>query len=282
MVQYLEAFKTFYLSKHSGRRLQWQPSLGLCVVKACFPQVSCEVGSDSFLSIPPWPMAFPLICDSISFPMTYGSIRFPHDLWFHFIPFPMTYGSIPFHSRVRRSCRCLCSRLWCCCSSTLQKDSLTLTSRRPLELVSQSVAIIVPRTQHDVACLCVYIQKRVHAIIASAYVLSTSAEDAELRRTLQSLALGKFTKVLLKNPKVWLATGSLLYMQYYAHCQVPVWTFTHTAFTSIHPPTLPPHPHIHTYTHIHFPLNTHTLPHPYIPHTHTPESGCGRQWWICL
>ena len=40
MVQYMEAFKTFYLSKHSGRRLQWQPSLGHCVLKASFPNVS--------------------------------------------------------------------------------------------------------------------------------------------------------------------------------------------------------------------------------------------------
>ena len=40
MVQYMEAFKTFYLSKHSGRRLQWQPSLGHCVLKASFPHVS--------------------------------------------------------------------------------------------------------------------------------------------------------------------------------------------------------------------------------------------------
>ena len=40
MCQYREAFKTFYLSKHSGRRLQWQPSLGHCVLKASFPHVS--------------------------------------------------------------------------------------------------------------------------------------------------------------------------------------------------------------------------------------------------
>ena len=40
MAQYLEAFKTFYLGKHNGRKLQWQPSLGYCVVKAAFPAVS--------------------------------------------------------------------------------------------------------------------------------------------------------------------------------------------------------------------------------------------------
>nr|CAG4640653.1 EOG090X01NX [Eulimnadia texana] len=37
MVKAQEVFKTFYLSKHSGRKLQWQPSLGHCVIKATFP-----------------------------------------------------------------------------------------------------------------------------------------------------------------------------------------------------------------------------------------------------
>ena len=40
MVGYLEDFKTFYLSKHSGRKLQWQPSLGHCVLRSSFPNVS--------------------------------------------------------------------------------------------------------------------------------------------------------------------------------------------------------------------------------------------------
>jgi len=40
MVVYLEEFKAFYLSKHSGRKLQWQPSLGHCVLKSSFPNVS--------------------------------------------------------------------------------------------------------------------------------------------------------------------------------------------------------------------------------------------------
>lgn len=30
------SFQKFYLGKHSGRKLQWQPSLGLCLVKARF------------------------------------------------------------------------------------------------------------------------------------------------------------------------------------------------------------------------------------------------------
>jgi hypothetical protein len=40
MVKYQDIFKTFYLSKHSGRKLQWQPTLGHCVLKANFPAVS--------------------------------------------------------------------------------------------------------------------------------------------------------------------------------------------------------------------------------------------------
>ncbi len=36
MSEYLECFKKFYLGKHSGRKLQWQPSLGNCVLKASF------------------------------------------------------------------------------------------------------------------------------------------------------------------------------------------------------------------------------------------------------
>lgn len=36
MVSLQSAFQTFYLSKHSGRKLQWQPNLGHCVVKAFF------------------------------------------------------------------------------------------------------------------------------------------------------------------------------------------------------------------------------------------------------
>lgn len=36
MVRYQEIFKKFYLVKHSGRKLQWQPTLGHCVLKADF------------------------------------------------------------------------------------------------------------------------------------------------------------------------------------------------------------------------------------------------------
>lgn len=39
MVQYQNIFSKFYLVKHSGRKLQWQPTLGHCVLKAGFLQV---------------------------------------------------------------------------------------------------------------------------------------------------------------------------------------------------------------------------------------------------
>lgn len=51
MVQYLEAFKLFYLSKHSGRKLQWQPSLGSCVLKACFTNGDKELQVSLFQAL---------------------------------------------------------------------------------------------------------------------------------------------------------------------------------------------------------------------------------------
>ncbi len=39
MVKFQDIFKRFYLGKHSGRKLQWQPTLGLCVLKSNFPLV---------------------------------------------------------------------------------------------------------------------------------------------------------------------------------------------------------------------------------------------------
>ena len=43
MGKYLEAFKTFYIGKHNGRKLQWQPSLGQCVLKATMPHGEKEL-----------------------------------------------------------------------------------------------------------------------------------------------------------------------------------------------------------------------------------------------
>lgn len=40
MVRLQEVFKTFYLGKHSGRKLQWQTTLGHAVLKAEFKEVS--------------------------------------------------------------------------------------------------------------------------------------------------------------------------------------------------------------------------------------------------
>ena len=39
MVKHQADFTKFYLSKHSGRKLQWQPALGHCLIKSHFPQV---------------------------------------------------------------------------------------------------------------------------------------------------------------------------------------------------------------------------------------------------
>ncbi|XP_066924143.1 cullin-4B-like [Clytia hemisphaerica] len=43
MVRLQEIFKTFYLSKHSGRKLQWQATLGSCGVKAVFEKSNHEL-----------------------------------------------------------------------------------------------------------------------------------------------------------------------------------------------------------------------------------------------
>lgn len=39
LTRHQDAFAKFYLAKHSGRKLQWQPTLGHCVLRAHFPQV---------------------------------------------------------------------------------------------------------------------------------------------------------------------------------------------------------------------------------------------------
>nr|CAG4647689.1 EOG090X01NX [Moina brachiata] len=51
MVSYQEVFKGFYLGKHSGRKLQWQPTLGLCVLKAAFPQGQKELQVSLFQTL---------------------------------------------------------------------------------------------------------------------------------------------------------------------------------------------------------------------------------------
>ncbi|XP_049729460.1 cullin-4B-like [Elephas maximus indicus] len=46
-----ETFKNFYLSKHSGRKLQWQPTLGRCVVKAEFKKGRKELQASLFQTL---------------------------------------------------------------------------------------------------------------------------------------------------------------------------------------------------------------------------------------
>ncbi|KAB7508159.1 Cullin-4B [Armadillidium nasatum] len=51
MVQYQQIFTKFYLGKHSGRKLQWQPTLGHCVLKAAFPNGPKELQVSLFQAL---------------------------------------------------------------------------------------------------------------------------------------------------------------------------------------------------------------------------------------
>ncbi|XP_043477502.1 cullin-4A isoform X2 [Leptopilina heterotoma] len=51
MVQYQDVFNKFYLGKHSGRKLQWQPTLGHCVLKAWFQQGNKELQVSLFQAL---------------------------------------------------------------------------------------------------------------------------------------------------------------------------------------------------------------------------------------
>uniref|UniRef100_UPI00398E74BC cullin-4A-like isoform X2 n=1 Tax=Pristiophorus japonicus TaxID=55135 RepID=UPI00398E74BC len=51
MVKLQEVFKTFYLGKHSGRKLQWQPTLGHSVLKAEFKEGKKELQVSLFQTL---------------------------------------------------------------------------------------------------------------------------------------------------------------------------------------------------------------------------------------
>lgn len=51
MLQFQDVFKNFYLNKHSGRKLQWQPTLGHCVLRANFRAGSKELVVSLFQSL---------------------------------------------------------------------------------------------------------------------------------------------------------------------------------------------------------------------------------------
>jgi len=51
MVRYQQIFTKFYLAKHSGRKLQWQPTLGHCVLKAIFLQGAKELQVSLFQAL---------------------------------------------------------------------------------------------------------------------------------------------------------------------------------------------------------------------------------------
>lgn len=45
LTRHQDHFAKFYLAKHSGRKLQWQATLGHCVLRAHFAQVCTLLGS---------------------------------------------------------------------------------------------------------------------------------------------------------------------------------------------------------------------------------------------
>ena len=51
MLQYRELFKKFYLAKHSGRNLQWQPNLSLILLKSQFPSAQKEISVSLFQAL---------------------------------------------------------------------------------------------------------------------------------------------------------------------------------------------------------------------------------------
>nr|CAH7726315.1 unnamed protein product [Callosobruchus chinensis] len=51
MVRLQDVFRDFYLSKHSGRKLQWQPTLGYCVLRASFKAGPKELVVSLFQSL---------------------------------------------------------------------------------------------------------------------------------------------------------------------------------------------------------------------------------------
>lgn len=85
MVRLQEIFKTFYLGKHSGRKLQWQSTLGHCVLKAEFKEVAHSFGEKLTHSLA-------------------RSTERSINCWIWFLSC----------WRARRSCRCHFSKHWCC------------------------------------------------------------------------------------------------------------------------------------------------------------------------
>lgn len=51
MINYQQIFTKFYLAKHSNRKLQWQPTLGHCVLKAAFNQGPRELQVSLFQAL---------------------------------------------------------------------------------------------------------------------------------------------------------------------------------------------------------------------------------------
>ena len=140
MSQYLENFKKFYLGKHSGRKLQWQPSLGHCVLKTAFKQGDKELQVSLFQSLV-------LLLYNSADELNYVEIK--------------------------------------------EATGMGM-------LVWQFNKSIV--ASHCTKCCTMYTSTPSY-IRACIYCICTLTDDDELRRTLQSLSLGK-ARVLIKVPKL--------------------------------------------------------------------------------
>lgn len=167
MVRLQEIFKTFYLGKHSGRKLQWQSTLGHCVLKAEFKEVITLFINRSCV-IQRW-ISQMLIVSFDFFPPLKGQERASG------ITFPNT------------------------CTADVQwrrgvypgGDQTSNRNRFVSSHQSLSDSILIFHTEKGIICstglkwcLCDFL----------------FTEDSELRRTLQSLACGK-ARVLTKIPK---------------------------------------------------------------------------------
>ena len=202
-------FKEFYLSKHSGRRLVWHNSLGTCVVKAYFPKGTKELSVSLFQVRCSLPMS--TACDRWSV-WTSGCSQTPGALSFSRQP-----GRSPGHQRRQQNGACL---FYCCLMVVLILRSYFSMSAFLcyLALLAQEsccLAVVLKSGETALIRSCMLcLQTIVLALFNDAPTQSfreireaTGIEDAELRRTLQSLACGKI-RVLVKEPKVLLANAT--------------------------------------------------------------------------
>lgn len=180
-----EIFKEFYLSKHSGRRLVWYNTLGMCVLKSHFPSGPKELSVSLLQAVVL--MLFNDV-DTLTF----------HDI-------AAITGSMHAASHVRA----LLSALFRCV------DAVLCINANCMSFVSWGSGApgeghLTPGSRDQGCC---FRSRAVAWLLTSPNMQLTvrrrlaGIEDKELRRILQSLACGK-VRVLVKEPKVW-ASASL-------------------------------------------------------------------------